>query len=130
MAHEKCDLGGGHNSSPAYRFRNIYQATLISMKRALIQLLSTTPKLPSIILVDAMPVTLEHMDIPIVHFIYGEKMSTSIAAASIIAKVTRDRLMARMDPVLPGYAFVSNKNTVRRITGKALRSRGSPFCIV
>lgn len=89
--------------------RNIYQATLISMKRALIQLLSTAPKQPSIILVDAMPVTLEHSDIPVVYFNFGERQSTSIAAASIIAKVTRDRLMARIDPLLPGYAFTSNK---------------------
>lgn len=107
--------------------KNIYQATLISMKRALIQLLATTPKLPSIILVDAMPVTLEHMDIPVVHFVYGEKMSTSIAAASIIAKVTRDRLMERMDPVLPGYVFKSNKGYGTAEHRKGIKQHGVTF---
>ena len=82
--------------------KNIYRATLCAMKRAVVQLLAHTPQQPSIILVDAMPVILEHTDIPVVHFCYGERQSASIAAASIIAKVTRDRLMARLEPVIPG----------------------------
>lgn len=89
--------------------KNIYRATLCAMKRALVQLLAHTPIQPSVILVDAMPVSLDHSDIPIVHFCYGERQSASIAAASIIAKVTRDRLMTRLDPVIPGYVFASNK---------------------
>ncbi len=89
--------------------RNIYQATLLSMKRALVQLLSTAQKLPTVVLVDAMPVSLDHLDIPVVHFAHGEKQSRSIAAASIIAKVTRDHLMSRLDGILPGYAISNNK---------------------
>ena len=89
--------------------RNIYHATLVAMKRALMQLLSSSTKRPSIILVDAMPVKLDHLDIPVVHFSFGERQSKSIAAASIIAKVTRDRLMARLDSVTPGYAYTQNK---------------------
>ncbi len=89
--------------------KNIYRATLAAMKRALVQLLSHTPKSPSIILVDAMPVDLDHMDIPVIYFTHGEKQSCSIAAASIIAKVTRDALMTRLDPVIPGYTFSHNK---------------------
>jgi ribonuclease HII len=88
---------------------NIYQATLIAMKRALMQLLSAHEAKPSIILVDAMPVKLEHLDLPVVHFIYGERQSQSIAAASIIAKVTRDALMTRLDTITPGYAYSNNK---------------------
>ena len=89
--------------------RNIYQATLVAMKRALMQLLLTSSKQPSIILIDAMPVKLDHIDIPVVHFSYGERQSKSIAAASIIAKVTRDSLMTRLDIVTPGYAYARNK---------------------
>lgn len=88
---------------------NIYQATLCAMKRALVQLLAHAPTHPSVILVDAMPVKLDHMDIPVVSFCFGERQSASIAAASIIAKVTRDRLMTRLDPVIPGYVFTNNK---------------------
>ncbi len=87
---------------------NIYHATLIAMKRALMQLLSITSQQPAIILVDAMPVTIER-DIPVVHFPFGETKSKSIAAASIIAKVTRDALMSRMDAVMPGYNYSNNK---------------------
>ncbi len=89
--------------------RNIYQATLVAMKRALMQLLSAHDAKPSVILVDAMPIKLDHLDIPVVHFIYGERQSKSIAAASIIAKVTRDALMTRLDAVTPGYAYANNK---------------------
>jgi ribonuclease HII len=89
--------------------RNIYQATLIAMKRALMQLLAAHTKKPSVILVDAMPVIVDHLDIPIIYFPFGEKQSKSIAAASIIAKVTRDALMTRLDPVTPGYAYRNNK---------------------
>ncbi len=88
---------------------NIYHATLIAMKRALMQILTVSSKHPSIVLVDAMPLKLDHLDIPVVHFSFGESKSTSIAAASIIAKVTRDALMARMDTITPGYAYGSNK---------------------
>ncbi len=89
--------------------RNIYQATLCAMKRALVQLLSQVDTPPSCILVDAMPVSLSHCDIPIISFCHGEEKSSSIAAASIIAKVTRDALMSRIDTVLPGYVFNANK---------------------
>jgi ribonuclease HII len=88
---------------------NIYQATLIAMKRALMQVISLSSKYPSIVLVDAMPVKIDHLDIPVVHFNYGESKSKSIAAASIIAKVTRDAMMSRIDHVTPGYGYSSNK---------------------
>ena len=87
---------------------NIYHATLIAMKRALIQVLTLAPQQPSVILVDAMPVKLP-LEIPVIHFPFGESKSTSIAAASIIAKVTRDALMARIDDITPGYAYSNNK---------------------
>ncbi len=102
---------------------NIYQATLIAMKRALVQLLSIS-QTPSIILVDAMPLRLEHTDIPVVHFCYGESQSKSIAAASIIAKVTRDALMTRLDTVTPGYAYSNNKGYGTKAHRKGINTEG------
>lgn len=89
--------------------RNIYQATLLAMKRALMQLLSAHQERPSVILVDAMPIKIDHLDTPVVHFPFGERQSKSIAAASIIAKVTRDALMTRLGTITPGYAYENNK---------------------
>lgn len=80
---------------------NIYQATRLSMKEAVAGLELE----PDHILVDAM-----HIDTPVSQekIIKGDAKSISIAAASIIAKVTRDRLMADYDRDFPGYGFSSN----------------------
>lgn len=104
---------------------NIYHATLCAMKRALMQLLVHTNSTPSIILVDAMPVKLDHLDIPIVHFVFGERQSASIAAASIIAKVTRDALMSRIDKVMPGFGFENNKGYGTQVHKNALHTQGT-----
>ncbi len=104
---------------------NIYQATLLAMKRALVQLLSVTSQAPEIVLVDAMPVQLSSSTIPIICFPFGERQSTSIAAASIIAKVTRDRLMTRLDTVIPGYVFSQNKGYGTKIHKQGIEQGGS-----
>ena len=88
---------------------NIYNATLIAMKRAVIQLLSSSYLSPSLILVDHMPLVIKDIDMPIFHFSYGESLSSSVAAASIIAKVARDELMNRINKYIPGYKFDTNK---------------------
>jgi ribonuclease HII len=91
---------------------NIWQATLIAMKKGLLNLLATIPQLPAAILVDAMPLSLadtHYKAIPVHYFPFGERKSSSIAAASIVAKVTRDALMALMDPLFPGYQFAKHK---------------------
>lgn len=91
---------------------NIYQADLIAMKKALVNLLAIYPQTPSAILVDAMPLKLADTNfnhIPVHYFPFGESKSTSIAAASIIAKVTRDELMNRFDTVFPGYTLNEHK---------------------
>jgi ribonuclease HII len=59
------------------------------------------------LLVDA--VKLPEAGIPGTAIIKGDQKSVSIAAASIVAKVTRDRMMVQFDTVYPGYAFASNK---------------------
>ncbi len=91
---------------------NIWHATLIAMRRALMNLLAITPFKPHAILVDAMPLTLTnscHQELPIFHFPFGEKRSSSIAAASIIAKVKRDAMMEDMDKMFPHYGWYANK---------------------
>ena len=62
---------------------------------------------PQLLLNDA--VTIPEVIIPQVPIIKGDAKSVSIAAASIVAKVTRDHLMEEYDRVLPGYGFASNK---------------------
>lgn len=82
---------------------NILQATYEAMRQAVAQL-SVRPQL---LLNDA--VTIPGIDIPQVPIIKGDAKSASIAAASIVAKVTRDRLMVKYDEALPEYGFASNK---------------------
>lgn len=82
---------------------NILQATYEAMRMAIDNL----EVRPDILLNDA--VTIPQVDILQVPIIKGDAKSISIAAASIIAKVTRDRLMVEYDKVLPGYDFASNK---------------------
>ena len=82
---------------------NILQATYEAMRMAITDL----PVQPDILLNDA--VTIPGVEILQVPIIKGDAKSVSIAAASIIAKVTRDRLMVEYDKVLPGYDLASNK---------------------
>ena len=82
---------------------NILQATYEAMREA-IHNLSVTP---DILLNDA--VTIPDVSIRQVPIIKGDAKSISIGAASIVAKVTRDRLMEEYDAILPGYGFASNK---------------------
>ena len=82
---------------------NIYTAT----QRGMAEVLEHLPVRPQVALIDAMPVEAEGMET--VSIIHGDALSASIAAASIIAKVTRDRIMERMDVLYPAYGFASNK---------------------
>lgn len=88
---------------------NIYYATILSMKRSVIQLLTQVKVKPYYILVDAMPLKLHSTDIEVKHFNFGETLSTSIAAASIVAKVTRDMAIERMNNFIPGYDLNKHK---------------------
>ncbi len=82
---------------------NILQATYEAMRVAI----GNLKVRPDLLLNDA--VKIPQVDIRQVPIIKGDAKSASIAAASIIAKVTRDRLMVQYDEVLPGYGFASNK---------------------
>lgn len=82
---------------------NILQATYEAMRQAILDL----NVVPDVLLNDA--VHIPEVFIEQVSIIKGDARSVSIAAASVIAKVTRDRLMAQYDEVFPGYDFASNK---------------------
>lgn len=86
---------------------NILQATYEAMREAVEQLEREMGKPPGLLLVDA--VTIPEIPIRQVALIKGDARSQSIAAASIIAKVTRDRLMVEYDRMYPGYHFSSHK---------------------
>jgi len=82
---------------------NIYQATILAMERAL---QGITPQ-PDYLLIDAL--TLPRVSIPQLPLIKGDCRSHSIAAASILAKVTRDRLMRELHEKYPEYNFHKHK---------------------
>jgi len=82
---------------------NILQATYEAMRKAI----SNMPIKPDILLNDA--VTIPGVSIKQVPIIKGDAKSISIAAASIVAKVTRDRMMMAYDKIFPGYDLSSNK---------------------
>ena len=82
---------------------NILEATKEAMTDAILGLKIK----PDHVLIDAL--TLKTVNLPQTGIIHGDATSVSIAAASIIAKVTRDREMIEMDKLYPGYAFESNK---------------------
>ena len=106
---------------------NIYQATLHAMSKAITNLLVAAPESPAAILIDAMPLKLDHtayQAIPVHYFPHGERYSISIAAASIIAKVTRDNLMKKFDEVFPGYHFGQHKGYGTRLHQNAIKKHG------
>lgn len=82
---------------------NILQATYEAMRQAIGNLKVS----PDLLLNDA--VTIPKVEIPQVPIIKGDAKSISIGAASIIAKVTRDRMMEEYDRIFPGYGFAGNK---------------------
>lgn len=97
---------------------NILQATYEAMRLAVINLKIR----PDILLNDA--VTIPEIEIPQIPIIKGDAKSVSIAAASIIAKVTRDRMMAEYDLEFPGYGFASNKGYGTKTHIKQLKEQG------
>lgn len=82
---------------------NIYQATVGGMYAGLEKL----PFRPEAVLIDAVP--LPHLTMPSRAIIGGDTLSASIAAASIIAKVERDRIMEEYDKLYPQYGFTHHK---------------------
>ena len=97
---------------------NILQATYEAMRAAVAAL---DPQ-PDVLLNDA--VTIPGLPMQQVPIIKGDAKSASIAAASIVAKVTRDRMMVEYDAIYPGYDFASNKGYGSATHIAALKEKG------
>jgi ribonuclease HII len=97
---------------------NIYWAGILSLRRAVLGL---DPR-PEHLLIDARRI--RDLDIPQDGIVHGDALSLTIAAASILAKTTRDALMARMDEEYPGYGFARHKGYPTPDHVAALRERG------
>jgi ribonuclease HII len=96
---------------------NIYQASRLAMRMAVGQLSPSADYL----LIDALRLDCELPQRPIIH---GDALSASIAAASILAKVERDRMICAWDPVFPVYGLASNKGYSTPHHLAALREHG------
>jgi ribonuclease HII len=96
---------------------NIYQASRVAMRMAVSQL---TPA-ADYLLIDALKLDCEQTQRALIH---GDALSASIAAASILAKVERDRMICAWDPVFPVYGLASNKGYSTPHHLAALREHG------
>lgn len=97
---------------------NILQATLLAMRRAL----EALPLRPDLVLVDAL--TIPGLAVEQRSIVKGDALSVSIAAASIVAKVTRDALMIELDGRHPGYGLARNMGYACQLHRDALRRLG------
>lgn len=98
--------------------RNILGASLLAMRRAVLRL----PRLPDHALVDGNRAP--DLPCPVVCVVGGDRRSLSIAAASIIAKVARDRLMARLAARFPAYGWAENAGYPTKTHRAALAAHG------
>ena len=115
---EHADYGIGIATAEEIDTHNIYNATKIAMQRALDNL----PRTPDHLLIDAM--TLDN-GVPQTSLIKGDAVSNSIAAASIIAKTTRDMMMEKYDEEYPEYGFASHKGYGTKTHLEALEKYGA-----
>ena len=97
---------------------NILNATKMSMKECI----EGMEIKPDIVLVDAVKLDLNVPCVPIIH---GDALSYSIAAASILAKVSRDRIMQEYDKVYPRYLFAKHKGYGTKMHIEAIKEHGS-----
>ena len=81
---------------------NIYEASRLAMKKAI----ANMKVKPDYVITDAMPISLS---VPVLPIIHGDALSITIAASSVIAKVTRDHLMYELDQKYPQYEFKNHK---------------------
>lgn len=103
---------------------NIYHAGLLAMRRA-VEALTQPPEfvLPDFVLVDAR--TIPGLSVPQRGIVNGDCLSASIAAASILAKTTRDALMCEFERQYPGYGFAAHKGYSTPEHCRALRECGA-----
>ncbi|MBI4671239.1 MAG: ribonuclease HII [Chloroflexi bacterium] len=117
-----CELARAHAIGSAAHFEidaiNILRASHLAMYRAL----DALPLAPDALLLDAL--VLSNSDLPQQGIIHGDARALSIAAASILAKVTRDRLMREFDAQYPHYGFAKHKGYGTRTHLDALQKFG------
>ncbi len=97
---------------------NIYQAT----KKGMLEAIRGLDVKPDHCLIDAMP--LSELEIPHTSIIHGDARCASVAAASILAKVTRDNYMEKMDIKYPNYGFKKHKGYGTKLHLEALEKYG------
>ena len=97
---------------------NVYHATLRGMDKAI----ATLNIQPDYVLIDAMKIYLQN--IPVRSIVHGDSLSASIAAASIVAKVTRDRMADEWSKIYPEYGFDKNKGYGTREHMDAIKKNG------
>ena len=98
---------------------NIYEATKLAMKEPIEQVRKQVPL--EHVLIDAMPLELE---LPTTSIIKGDSKSISIAAASVLAKVTRDQMMYELDQKYPEYGYKNHKGYPTKQHLAAIRQYG------
>jgi ribonuclease HII len=111
-------IGIGMASHKEIDDMNIHRAALEAMKRAIDQM----PVEPDLLLVDGF--TLDGVNYPQIRVPQGDRKSISIAAASIIAKVCRDKLICRLDKIYEGYSLAQNKGYGTKQHYMALKKLG------
>ncbi len=116
-------VGVGHATVEEIEEHNILQASFIAMKRAIADLIDQSGVKPGHVLVDG------HMKIPGLKFpqtpiIDGDATKLVIGAASIVAKVTRDRVMKQMGIEYPGYGFENHKGYAVPTHRRAIKAKG------
>ena len=111
-------VGIGYSTPERIDEINILQATYEAMREAV----SKLEVQPGLLLNDA--VTIPQISIRQIPIIKGDAKSISIGAASIVAKVTRDRLMVQYDGIFPEYGFASNKGYGAQAHIEALKKYG------
>ena len=100
---ENCIFGIGEATPAEIDEHNILGATMIAMRRAI----EALPKMPSLALIDGNRA--KDFPLPVVTIVGGDAKSPSIAAASVLAKVTRDRECLALDALYPEYGFAKHK---------------------
>ena len=98
--------------------RGVHAANIDGMRRAINRLTIT----PAYVLTDGYAI--EGLTVPNIAVWKGDQVVTAISAASIIAKVTRDRIMREMDLIYPGYGFAGHKGYITAAHTAALKEKG------
>lgn len=111
-------IGIGMMSEKVIDEVNIYEATKLAMYQAV----EKSKVKPEHVLIDAMK--LDKLEMPSTSIIKGDAKSISIAAASVIAKVTRDRMMIELDKKYPMYGFKSHKGYPTKKHIEAIKEHG------